>query len=91
MAAAIVVLKPGVSFTTLLVVAALGGVGGGNFASSTANINAFYRGHRELLHPGAPDAHTCASSAFSGSATPIYGTTWIFRPMPWRKRSSAWA
>src|SRR5665213_1151179 len=40
--AAIVVLKPGVSFTTLLVVAALAGVGGGNFASSMANINAFY-------------------------------------------------
>jgi NNP family nitrate/nitrite transporter-like MFS transporter len=36
------VLKPGVSFTTLLVVSALAGVGGGNFASSMANINAFY-------------------------------------------------
>lgn len=37
-----VVLEPGVSYTTLLVVAAIGGVGGGNFASSMANINAFY-------------------------------------------------
>jgi MFS transporter, NNP family, nitrate/nitrite transporter len=37
-----IVLKPGVSFTTLLVVSALAGVGGGNFASSMANINAFY-------------------------------------------------
>lgn len=36
------VLKPGVSLTTLLIVAALAGVGGGNFASSMANINAFY-------------------------------------------------
>ena len=36
------VLKPGVSFSTLLVCAALAGVGGGNFASSMANINAFY-------------------------------------------------
>jgi NNP family nitrate/nitrite transporter-like MFS transporter len=36
------VLKPGVSLDTLLVVAALAGVGGGNFASSMANINAFY-------------------------------------------------
>ncbi len=37
-----VVLEPGVSFATLLVVSALAGVGGGNFASSMANINAFY-------------------------------------------------
>src|SRR5215218_6445267 len=37
-----VVLDPGVSFTTLLVVSCLAGVGGGNFASSMANINAFY-------------------------------------------------
>ncbi|MBI2710984.1 MAG: NarK/NasA family nitrate transporter [Actinobacteria bacterium] len=40
--AALVVLRPGVSLGTLLVVAALAGVGGGNFASSMANINAFY-------------------------------------------------
>ena len=40
--AAAVVLEPGVSLSTLLVVAALAGVGGGNFASSMANINAFY-------------------------------------------------
>ena len=37
-----IVLEPGVSYTTLLIVAALAGVGGGNFASSMANINAFY-------------------------------------------------
>jgi NNP family nitrate/nitrite transporter-like MFS transporter len=37
-----IVLKPGVSFTTLLIVASVAGVGGGNFASSMANINAFY-------------------------------------------------
>jgi NNP family nitrate/nitrite transporter-like MFS transporter len=36
------VLKPGVSYSTLLWVAAIAGVGGGNFASSMANINAFY-------------------------------------------------
>jgi NNP family nitrate/nitrite transporter-like MFS transporter len=35
-------LRPGVSYTTLMVLAALAGVGGGNFASSMANINAFY-------------------------------------------------
>jgi NNP family nitrate/nitrite transporter-like MFS transporter len=39
---AAVVLTPGVSYGTLLLVAALAGVGGGNFASSMANINAFY-------------------------------------------------
>lgn len=37
-----VVLQPGVSFTTLLVVAMFAGVGGGNFASSMTNINAFF-------------------------------------------------
>ncbi|MGY1715799.1 nitrate/nitrite transporter [Geodermatophilus sp. SYSU D01106] len=37
-----VVLEPGVSYSTLLVVSCLAGVGGGNFASSMANINAFY-------------------------------------------------
>jgi len=40
--AAAVMLKPGVSYSTLLVLAALAGVGGGNFASSMANINSFY-------------------------------------------------
>ncbi|RZS80028.1 NNP family nitrate/nitrite transporter-like MFS transporter [Motilibacter rhizosphaerae] len=38
----IAVLKPGVSFGTLVLVAAIAGVGGGNFASSMANINAFF-------------------------------------------------
>jgi NNP family nitrate/nitrite transporter-like MFS transporter len=37
-----IVLEPGVSYTTLLVVSCLAGVGGGNFASSMANINTFY-------------------------------------------------
>src|SRR4051794_12535704 len=40
--AASFLIKPGVSFPTLLVIAALAGFGGGNFASSMANINAFY-------------------------------------------------
>jgi MFS transporter, NNP family, nitrate/nitrite transporter len=39
---AAIVLKPGVSFGTLVAVAAVAGVGGGNFASSMTNINAFY-------------------------------------------------
>lgn len=39
---AIVVMHPGTSYTTFLIVAALGGLGGGNFASSMVNINAFF-------------------------------------------------
>jgi NNP family nitrate/nitrite transporter-like MFS transporter len=39
---AAILIKPGVSYTTLMVLAAIAGVGGGNFASSMANINAFY-------------------------------------------------
>jgi NNP family nitrate/nitrite transporter-like MFS transporter len=34
--------QPGTSYTTFLVVAALAGLGGGNFASSMTNINVFY-------------------------------------------------
>jgi NNP family nitrate/nitrite transporter-like MFS transporter len=40
--ATLFVLEPGVSLSTLMIVGALGGVGGGNFASSMTNINAFY-------------------------------------------------
>ena len=37
-----IVFKPGVSYSTLLIASAVAGVGGGNFASSMTNINAFY-------------------------------------------------
>jgi MFS transporter, NNP family, nitrate/nitrite transporter len=37
-----IVLKPGVSFSTLLIVSLFAGFGGGNFASSMTNINTFY-------------------------------------------------
>ncbi|MFF4700856.1 nitrate/nitrite transporter [Streptomyces chattanoogensis] len=40
--AAAVVMTPGTSYGTFLAVAALAGVGGGNFASSMTNINSFY-------------------------------------------------
>ncbi len=43
----LVVLEPGVSLGTLLLVAAVAGLGGGNFASSMANINAFYPERRK--------------------------------------------
>jgi len=39
---AAIVMHPGTSFGTFLVVAAVGGFGGGNFASSMTNINTFY-------------------------------------------------
>ncbi|MEY9965753.1 NNP family nitrate/nitrite transporter-like MFS transporter [Streptacidiphilus sp. MAP12-16] len=37
-----IVMNPGTSYTTFMLVGALTGVGGGNFASSMTNINAFY-------------------------------------------------
>ncbi|MER6998486.1 nitrate/nitrite transporter [Streptomyces sp. NPDC000410] len=40
--AAYAVMEPGTSYGTFLAVAALTGVGGGNFASSMTNINAFF-------------------------------------------------
>lgn len=39
---AAIVMHPGTSFGTFLLVAAIGGFGGGNFASSMTNINTFY-------------------------------------------------
>ncbi|WP_458244062.1 nitrate/nitrite transporter [Streptomyces sp. MAI_2237] len=40
--AAFTVMKPGTSFATFLCVGLLAGIGGGNFASSMTNINAFF-------------------------------------------------
>ncbi|MDJ0461181.1 nitrate/nitrite transporter [Streptomyces sp. H27-C3] len=40
--AAYAVMEPGTSYSTFLLVAALTGVGGGNFASSMTNINSFF-------------------------------------------------
>jgi NNP family nitrate/nitrite transporter-like MFS transporter len=44
---AAIVMQPGTSYTTFVVVAAIAGVGGGNFASSMTNINAFFPQHRK--------------------------------------------
>ncbi|HEX6403966.1 MAG TPA: nitrate/nitrite transporter [Pseudonocardiaceae bacterium] len=41
-ALALIVMHPGTSYATFLLVAALAGLGGGNFASSMTNINAFF-------------------------------------------------
>ncbi|MCW2631152.1 MAG: transporter, partial [Pseudonocardia sp.] len=38
----LVVMQPGTSYTTFMIVAAVAGLGGGNFASSMANINTFF-------------------------------------------------
>ncbi|MFE1440093.1 nitrate/nitrite transporter [Streptomyces sp. NPDC058739] len=40
--AAFIVMEPGTSYSTFLICAMLAGVGGGNFASSMTNINAFF-------------------------------------------------
>ncbi|MGP3983287.1 nitrate/nitrite transporter [Streptomyces sp. KR80] len=40
--AAFIVMEPGTSYTTFMLVAMLTGVGGGNFASSMTNINSFF-------------------------------------------------
>ncbi|MEV0018426.1 nitrate/nitrite transporter [Streptomyces tendae] len=40
--AAFAVMEPGTSFSTFLLVGLLAGIGGGNFASSMTNINAFF-------------------------------------------------
>jgi NNP family nitrate/nitrite transporter-like MFS transporter len=40
--AAFTVMEPGTSFSTFLMVGLLAGIGGGNFASSMTNINAFF-------------------------------------------------
>jgi NNP family nitrate/nitrite transporter-like MFS transporter len=45
--AAYTVMEPGTSYTTFLLVAALTGVGGGNFASSMTNIDAFFPLHKK--------------------------------------------
>jgi NNP family nitrate/nitrite transporter-like MFS transporter len=47
-----IVMHPGTSLSTFLIVAAIAGLGGGNFASSMANINAFYPEGRKGLALG---------------------------------------
>ncbi|MFI6349554.1 nitrate/nitrite transporter [Streptomyces sp. NPDC050560] len=46
-AAALAAMRPGTPYGVLLLCAALSGLGGGNFASSMANINAFFPQHRK--------------------------------------------
>jgi len=44
---AAIVMQPGTSYATFIAVAAVGGLGGGNFASSMTNINAFFPERRK--------------------------------------------
>ncbi len=50
--AAAFILQPGTSYSTFVLVAALAGLGGGNFASSMTNINTFYPEGRKGLALG---------------------------------------
>jgi MFS transporter, NNP family, nitrate/nitrite transporter len=50
--AAAFVLHPGTSYGTFMLVAALAGFGGGNFASSMTNVNALFPEHRKGLALG---------------------------------------
>ena len=82
--AALFLLKPGVSFGTRLMVTAIAGVGGGNFASSRANINNFSRSDSRAARSGAtPVAATWASLSFRSSAR------WSFSPTA-RRPTLAW-
>jgi NNP family nitrate/nitrite transporter-like MFS transporter len=65
------VLEPGVEFNTLLIIAAVAGVGGGNFSSSMANIDSYYP-HRlkGWASASTPAAATSAWPRSSSSAWP---------------------
>ncbi len=60
---------PGTSYTTFLLVAATAGVGGGKFASSMANINAFYPQASRGGHSGSTRA-----AATSACGDPVGGS-----------------
>jgi NNP family nitrate/nitrite transporter-like MFS transporter len=73
------VMRPGVSFTTLLIVAAIAGVGGGNFASSMTNINAFFpekkKGWALGLNAGGGNLGVAAIQLLSLGVIAATGTT----------------
>jgi len=84
-------LEPGVSLTTLLVVAAIAGVGGGNFASSMTNINTYYperlKGWALGLNAGGGNIGVAviqlvglAVIAFAGADQPKL-ILWIYMPL----------
>ncbi|MDQ3763169.1 MAG: NarK/NasA family nitrate transporter [Actinomycetota bacterium] len=78
-ALAIIVMEPGTSYTTFLMVAALAGLGGGNFASSMVNINAFYpegrKGWALGLNAGGGNIGVAAVQLMGLLVIAIFGTT----------------
>ncbi|NUR58924.1 MAG: NarK/NasA family nitrate transporter [Catenulispora sp.] len=99
---ALVLLKPGVSLSTLLIVTALAGVGGGNFASSMANINNFYpqrlKGRALGLNAGGGNIGVAAVQivgaliiAFAGAATDPRVLLYIYIPLVVVVAAMAWA
>jgi NNP family nitrate/nitrite transporter-like MFS transporter len=89
---AMVLLEPGVSFGTLLLVTAIAGVGGGNFASSMANINNFYpqrlKGRALGLNAGGGNLGVAAVQVVgalvlltSGPGTDPRVMLWIYVPL----------
>ncbi|WP_425269903.1 MFS transporter [Kitasatospora cineracea] len=98
---ALAVLKPGVSLGTLLVVTGLAGVGGGNFASSMANINNFYpqrlKGRALGLNAGGGNIGVAAVQivgaviiATLGAATDPRVLLWIYVPLVVLVAATAW-
>ncbi|NUP54167.1 MAG: NarK/NasA family nitrate transporter [Catenulispora sp.] len=99
---ALIVLKPGVSLSTLLIVTALAGVGGGNFASSMANINNFYpqrlKGRALGLNAGGGNIGVAAVQivgaliiATLGAATDPRVLLYIYIPLVVVVAAAAWA
>ena len=101
-AAALALLEPGVSLSTLLVVTALAGVGGGNFASSMANINNFYpqrlKGRALGLNAGGGNLGVAAVQVvgalvllFSGPTTDPRVMLYLYVPLVLVATALAWA
>ncbi len=76
---ALIVMHPGTSYTTFLIVAALAGVGGGNFASSMTNINAFFpegrKGWALGLNAGGGNIGVAAVQLIGLLVIAFFGTT----------------
>ncbi|WP_222853344.1 nitrate/nitrite transporter [Fodinicola acaciae] len=85
------VMHPGVSFGTMVVVAILAGLGGGNFASSMANINTFFpegrKGWALGLNAGGGNLGVAAIQLVGLAVIAVSGTTtpqiilWIYTPL----------
>jgi MFS transporter, NNP family, nitrate/nitrite transporter len=76
---AIIVMHPGTPYLTFVIVAALGGLGGGNFASSMVNINAFFpegrKGWALGLNAGGGNLGVAVVQLLGLLVIAIFGTT----------------